>query len=236
LERDEGQESVVDGASRSGAVARAVRVEMLCRRGVAAAGVDGAGVSMAVSSGTPHPVASTDELSALVEELQFTTGEGPCFDAVATRSPVLIGDLSAAEEAIAGRWPGFLDEALAAGIRAVFAFPVGHGATPIGTLDLYRRTPGALVADRLRGALLTADVVGLALVADDDGPDEDDDERGWFHMEVHRAAGMVMVQTGGTIEEALLVMRASAYSEGISVKDLAADVIAGRRRYAEEEL
>jgi hypothetical protein len=190
---------------------------------------------VAVSSGTPHPLASTDELSALVEELQFTTGEGPCLDAVATRSPVLIRDLSLPDEAVAARWPAFLDEALAAGIRAVFAFPIGPGATPVGSLDLYRRTPGALVADRLRGALLTADVVGLALVADDDGSDGDN-ERGWFRMEVHRAAGMVMVQTGGTIEEALLVMRASAYSEGISVNDLAADVVAGRRRYAKEEV
>ena len=225
----------MDGASRSGALVRAARVELLCRRGVEAAGVDGAGVSMSVRTGTSHPVASTDELAALVEELQFTTGQGPCFDAVETRSPVLIGDLSSPGEAVAGRWPVFLDEALAAGVRAVFAFPVGHGTTPLGALDLYRRTPGALASDRLRGALLTADVVGLALVADDDAPDEDDDDRGWFHMEVHRAAGMVMVQTGGTIEEALLVMRASAYSEGISVKDLAADVVAGRRRYAKEE-
>jgi GAF domain-containing protein len=226
----------VGGPGRSGAVARAVRVEALCRRGVQAAAVDGAGVSMSVSSGAPHPVASTDELSALVEELQFTTGEGPCFDAVATRSPVLIGDLASKEEAVASRWPAFLDEALAAGIRAVFAFPVGHGATPVGTLDLYRCAPGPLVSDRLRGALLTADVVGLALVADEDTLDEDDDDRGWFHMEVHRAAGMVMVQTGGTIEEALLVMRASAYGEGISVNDLAAEVVSGRRRYTKEQM
>jgi hypothetical protein len=192
VKRDADQENAVGGPGRSGAVARAVRVEALCRRGVQAAAVDGAGVSMSVSSGAPHPVAS--------------------------------------------RWPAFLDEALAAGIRAVFAFPVGHGATPVGTLDLYRRAPGPLVSERLRGALLTADVVGLALVADEDTLDEDDDDRGWFHMEVHRAAGMVMVQTGGTIEEALLVMRASAYGEGISVNDLAAEVVSGRRRYTKEQM
>ena len=220
---------------RSRAAARALRVEALCRRGADAAGVDGAGVSISVSSGSPHPLASTDELSALVEELQFTTGEGPCFDAVATRSPVLVGDLATKEEAVIGRWPAFLDEALAAGIRAVFAFPLGHGATPVGTLDLYRRTPGPLVSEQLRGALLTADVVGLALVADEDLAKEDDDQ-GWFHMAVHRAAGMVMVQTGGAVSEALLLMRASAYGEGIPVNDVADDVIAGRRRYSKEKL
>jgi len=225
----------MDGASRPGPVARAVRIELLCRRGVEAAAVDGAGVSMTVRSGAAYPVASTDELSALVEELQFTTGEGPCFDVVTTRSPVLIADLTSQDEAVTGRWPAFLDEAVAAGIRAVFAFPVGHGAAPIGTLDLYRRTPGPLGPPQLRGALLTADLVGLALVADDAALEEDE-RQGWFRMEVHRAAGMVMMQTGGTIEDALLLLRASAYGEGISVNDVAADVIAGRRRYSKEQL
>jgi hypothetical protein len=46
---------------------------------------------------------------------------------------------------------------------------------------------------------------------------------------------MVMVQTGGTIEEALLLLRASAYGEGRSVNDVAADVLAGRRRFEKEE-
>jgi hypothetical protein len=220
--------------STSGPGERAARVELLCRRGVLAAGVDGAGVSMTVVSGSPHPVASTDTLSALVEDLQFTTGEGPCFDALATRAPVLIGDLASHEEAVGGRWPAFLDEALQAGVRAVFAFPLGYGSAPVGTLDFYRRTPGGLTGERLRGALVTAEVVGLALVEDALVPDED--EPGLFRMEVHRAAGMVMVQTGGTIEEALLVMRASAYGEGVPVQDLAIDIIEGRRRFTKEQL
>jgi hypothetical protein len=166
----------------------------------------------------------------VVEDLQFTLGQGPCFDSVATRSPILISDLASPEEAVAGRWPAFLDEALSHGIRAVFAFPLGHGATTLGTLDLYRRAPGPLDADQLRGALLTADVVGLALVAEDAVPEEFDDA-GWFRMEVYRAAGMVMVQNGGTIEEALVLMRASAYGEGIPINQLAAEVVQGRRRF-----
>jgi AmiR/NasT family two-component response regulator len=54
-------------------------------------------------------------------------------------------------------------------------------------------------------------------------------------MTVHRAAGMVMVQIDATIEEALLRLRATAYLEGKKINQVANDVVAGRRRFAEEK-
>jgi hypothetical protein len=206
----------------------------LCERGVRAAGVDGAGVSVTVRASSPQPVLSTDARSARIEELQFTLGEGPCFDAAVTRSPVLVSDLSDVGQAVGARWPAFLDEALVVGARAIFAFPLGVGTTAVGTLDLYRTTPGPLSAQQLSASLATADSLGIALLTEDPldvGPENP----GWLRMTVHQAAGMVMVQMGGTIEDALLTLRASAYGEGRSVNDLAADVLAGRRRYQKEE-
>ena len=206
----------------------------LCEHGVRAAGVDGAGVSVTTQGRSPQPVLSTDERAGRIEELQFTLGEGPCFDARATLSPVLVSDLTDAGEAVGARWPAFLDEALMVGARALFAFPLGVGNTAVGTLDLYRTTPGPLSARQLSASLATADSLGNALLTEH--PLEGDLERsGWLRMTVHQAAGMVMVQMGGTIEDALLTLRASAYGEGRSVNDLAADVVAGRRRFHEEE-
>ncbi len=54
-------------------------------------------------------------------------------------------------------------------------------------------------------------------------------------MTVHQAAGMVMAQTGGSIEEALLLLRATAYGQGRPVHELATDVLEGRRTFTEEE-
>jgi AmiR/NasT family two-component response regulator len=54
-------------------------------------------------------------------------------------------------------------------------------------------------------------------------------------MVVHQAAGMVMVQTGTSITGALARLRAVAFSEGISINDLAVDVVTGRRRFSKEE-
>jgi AmiR/NasT family two-component response regulator len=54
-------------------------------------------------------------------------------------------------------------------------------------------------------------------------------------MVVHQAAGMVMAQTDTSIASALAQLRATAFSEGISINDLAADVVAGRRRFSKEQ-
>jgi AmiR/NasT family two-component response regulator len=54
-------------------------------------------------------------------------------------------------------------------------------------------------------------------------------------MTVHQAAGMVMVQTGSSIQDALVLLKATAFSEDRVVNDLAAEVVAGRRRFEQME-
>jgi AmiR/NasT family two-component response regulator len=54
-------------------------------------------------------------------------------------------------------------------------------------------------------------------------------------MSVHQAAGMVMMQAGTSIHDALVMLRATAFAEDTRVTDLAADVIAGRRRFEKTE-
>lgn len=212
------------------------RIGRLCEHGVRAAGVDGIGVSIILADGRPQPLHATDRLSAVVEELQFTLGEGPCFDATASRAPVLVGDLAAAQgRGRAARWPIFADEAIAAGVRAVFAFPLGLGSSSLGTLDMYRADPGPLAEGELADSLVMADAVGMAMLDGDSSTGPGPLDFSSLRMSVHRAAGMVMVQSGGTIETALLLLRASAYGEGRSINELATEVLEGRRRYDKEQ-
>ncbi|MGA8992863.1 MAG: GAF and ANTAR domain-containing protein [Nocardioidaceae bacterium] len=226
----------MDERDRSGGLtdAAVARIGRLCRRGAEAAGVDGAGVTMVTEDGSPQSIFSTDDLSGLLEELQFTLGEGPCVDATQSRSPVLIDDLAVADEAVAPRWTMFLNEAVSAGVRAVFAFPLGSGARTVGTLDLYRCQPGALLPDQLSHSLETADLVAFTLLSEGTGRGTDD-WSGSLRMSVHQAAGMVMVQTGGSIDDALLLLRAASYGEGRPVHEIAAEVIDGHRRYGTEK-
>jgi hypothetical protein len=91
------------------------------------AGVTGAGV-MLMSGEIPRgSLCTTDEVSQLIEELQYTLGEGPCVDAYQQDRVVAEPDLA---DPVTRRWPAFTPPALQAGARAVFGFPlrVRHGA------------------------------------------------------------------------------------------------------------
>jgi hypothetical protein len=210
------------------------RIGRLCVLGSREAGVDGAGVSMLTLDGTPDPVFATDEVSALVEDLQFTLGVGPCFDASRNGSPVLVADLLDRAEGVQSRWPAFVDEAVVAGVRAVFAFPLGMGSIRLGTLDLYRSSPGPLSSAQLARTLDMADNVGMTLLDGGvESPEKSDDMQ--HRAVVHQAAGMVMVQLDVTIEEALVVLRSTAYSESTPINELATAVVDGRRRLTKEQ-
>jgi AmiR/NasT family two-component response regulator len=47
---------------------------------------------------------------------------------------------------------------------------------------------------------------------------------------------MMKLQLGITIQEALAQLRATAYSEQRSIDEIAADVVARRRRFSKEDL
>src|ERR1019366_3287949 len=105
--------------------------------------------------------ASADPARVL-DAVQFTTGEGPCFDAACTLEPVLVSDLHANDEM---RWPAFQDAAERAGIRAVFAFPVRTGRVTFGAFDLFRSAPGPLSLTQLAAAGLVANAAAHILMA-----------------------------------------------------------------------
>jgi hypothetical protein len=213
------------------------RIEWLCRSSLDPAGVDGGGVALVTSRLHRATICATDDVAAVIEEAQFTLGEGPCIDASSGRSPVLVDDLADRSHGVQDRWPGFLDAAARAGVRAVFAFPLRMGAIVLGAMDLYRRTAGPLSPGQLRAALLAADAVAQVLLAlaTATGGLEGSSRHSAFRFRVHAATGMVKVQLGTTIEQALAHLRAVAFAHDRTVDDVATDVIEGRLRFPQEE-
>lgn len=202
--------------------------------------VDGAGISMVTEAGHRGVVCATDDIASRIEELQFTLGEGPCVDAVGSGAPVLVSDIRDGKELTENRWPGFRSGAAEAGVRAAFAFPLNIGAVRIGAIDLYRQRPGHLTPEQTSGALLAADAAALALLDQlaDDEPDfgEDESLRSAYHFQVHQASGMVMIQLGVPIEEALLRLRAYAFASGRDLESVATDIVERRLRLSAEEI
>jgi hypothetical protein len=212
------------------------RISELC---VEMLGVTGAGISMLTTSGNHGVVCATDDVSAKIEDLQLTLGEGPCIDSVAGGSPVLISDLGALGDFSGERWPAFLEGAGAAGVRAVFAFPLRIGAINVGAMDLYRDVPGALADDELPAALMAADAAAHALLHLDDPPGGTaagaSDFGTVYHPQVHQATGMVQVQLGVSTNEAFVRLRARAFATNRSRVHLAGDVVARRVRFSTED-
>lgn len=195
--------------------------------------VSGAGVSMMTSDGVRGVCAASDPHSEVLEELQFTLGEGPCVDAYASRRPVLVPVLA---DGAMTRWPVYAPTVHAKGLRAVFAFPLQVGGARLGVLDVFRDRAGELTPTELTQAVLLTDVAVAALLdqhkrADDGRAPEYLDEAVERRAELFQAQGMVMVQLGVDIGAAMARIRAYAYAENRRVSDVAGDIVARRLQF-----
>ena len=205
----------------------------LCNAAVGALSASGAGVSLVAEDGGRGVAAASDPASERIEELQFVLGEGPCIDAFASRRPVLVPDLT---DRTTNRWPAYISAAHDEGVRAVFAFPLQVGAARLGVLDVFRARAGPLSGDELRQAFAFTDLaVRTLLDAQDDavpGSAADGFDEAIEHSaELFQAQGMVMVQLGVSLAEALVRIRAHTYAENRRLNDVAHDIVARRLRF-----
>lgn len=205
-------------------------LELLCAACATALDLVGAGVTLMNDAGNQGVVAASDRLTARLENLQLDLGEGPNLDAGRDSRPVF-ADLRTGAMAA---WPGFGPGAQAAGVRSVLAFPLHVGALRLGSLCLYRSTPGDLDQDQTTTALAYADAAvavllhleaqmlpGLALHPELGEPLE-------YRAEVHQATGFLAVQASVGLAEALLLLRAQAFLRDEPLVQVARAVLAGR--------
>lgn len=211
-------------------------LQRLCRAAARVLPATGVGVSVMSDEGHHVTAAASDARSVLVEELQFTLGEGPCLEAYSTGRPVLSADLS---QDAARRWPGYGPAAHEHGVRAVFAFPLQIGTTRLGALDVYRDEVGALPRPALVQALTFADVAIRSLL---DAQRESQTDESTLPLtealdnrfEVYQAQGMVSIQLRVGMAEAMVRLRAHAYAQNQRLSDVADDIVT-RRLTLEED-
>jgi hypothetical protein len=205
----------------------------LCEAARDITGAAGAGAMLMSGDVAVGSLCTTNQVSSLVEELQFTLGEGPCVDAYKQDRVVLEPDLQIGGMPL---WPAFTPPAVEAGVQAVFAFPLRVGTVRLGALDLYRDEAGPMSDDQHADALVMAEVIAnWVLDVQAEAPagsvagelERDAD----FHFMVHNAAGAVSVQLEVSIAEALIRLRAHAFSHGRPLRDVAEDVVERRLRF-----
>lgn len=200
----------------------------LCEACPAVVGVTGAAVMLMSGDVPGGSLCASDEVSHLIEDLQYTLGEGPCVDAYRQDAVVAEPDLA---DPVTRRWFAFTPPVLEAGVRAVFGFPLRAGAVRLGALNLYREVPGPLTGDQHADALVVASVMARWVLeaqagAPPDAMAESLEAGADFHFAVHNAAGIVSVQEGISVAEALIRLRAHAFGASRPLADVARDVIA----------
>ena len=122
----------------------------------------------------------------------------------------------------------------------MFAFPLQIGGISLGALNLYRDRPGAMLSRDLSRALIFADAATAVLLylqrqmrTDGLHPDlTDPHDRSAL---VHQATGMIAVQAGVDLGEALLLLRARAYSTEQTALQVARAVVARTLRFSPED-
>jgi hypothetical protein len=204
----------------------------LCAAFPAIVGVDGAGVMLMSGDIRRGSLCSTDEVSHRIEDLQYTLGEGPCVDAYQQDIAVIEPDLA---DPATSRWPFFTPSALQAGVRAVFGFPMRVGAARLGALNFYRGARGPLTGEQHADAMVVADVTARWVLEVQAGAPHgavaaELEANADFHFAVHNAAGIVSVQEGISVTDALIRLQAHAFSSDRLLADVARDVIAHRLR------
>jgi hypothetical protein len=204
----------------------------LCAAAKQALSASGAAVAVMAEDGVRGVTVASDPASERIEELQALLGEGPLTDAFANRHPVLVPDLAAA----VARWPVYTPATTDLGVRAVFAFPLQVGAARLGVLEIFRIRPGPLSHDELRQALMFAEVALTTLLDGQESAPPGAPAEGLAggverRAELFQAQGMVMVQLGVGLTEALARMRAHAYADNRQLGEVAADIVARRLRF-----
>lgn len=191
--------------------------------------ITGAAISVFGGTANETTFCTTDPVAARLDELQFDLGEGPRQEAVRSRRPVLIPHLRDEEHAF---WPVFGQALLETEAAALFVFPLIVGSLDVGVVELYRSTPGPLRYEELAAARLLAGKTAWAVLDHvltlNSAPSAGSSSNGspLSRREIHQATGMVIAQTASTPAQALQLLRAHAFSQERTVREIAVDVVA----------
>ncbi|QNG38588.1 GAF and ANTAR domain-containing protein [Geodermatophilaceae bacterium NBWT11] len=190
---------------------------------------DAAGIMLADAHGQLQVVASNSHAVEMLELFELQADSGPCVDCFRTGEAVTPPDLAT----VRSWWPTFAPRVEALGFASAQAIPMRLRSDVIGALNIFRTREGALVDRDLKLGRALADVATVALISDRtitarqlvaDQLQEALNSR----VVLEQAKGMLAQQAGVSVEEAFTVMRTYARRSGRGLREVAADVVAGR--------
>ena len=173
----------------------------------------------------PATAACTDPLASQADEIQFRTGDGPCFHAMRHAQVVRIDDLATDR-----RWPRFSRQAAALGVRSCLAVPLFEDNEPAGALTLYARRPGAFGAAEVRRAERFARNASGALTLAlrmASCSDLNDQLKSSIVSRaiIDQALGVIMATERCPQDKAFSLLRTVSQNTNVKLRDLAATIV-----------
>jgi hypothetical protein len=191
----------------------------------------GAAIVLMGNRSTQGIASTTDSLTASIQDLEFTLGEGPGIEAFSQIEAVCIHDL----DSVASRWAFFAPAASGLGVRSIYSLPLRSGRLAMGTVTLWSDRPGGLDDARLVDAVLVAELVSRVVLTMQS--ETTSESLAWaldlsdHRIVVHQATGMISAQLDCAIDEALVRLRAHAYAAEQPIDEVANAVITRQLRF-----
>ena len=121
----------------------------------------------------------------------------------------------------------------------MFAYPLAFKGARVGVMTLYQDGEGELATMQHEDSIVVAQIItetilSLQDVAPEGTLSKDLDEIVAYRAQVHQASGMVSIQLEISVAEALLRIRAHAFTTGLPIGVVAADIVARRLRLVDD--
>lgn len=175
--------------------------------------------------GGAFTAASSDDLAARADEIQYGADEGPCLDALRRSRIVEVTDLREDD-----RWCRYREHALQLGIASSLSLPVAVDGETVGALNLYATSPAAFTeaARRHAVAFTTQGATALSVIlrqADQALLHQQLTDAMASRSVIDQALGVLMGQQRYTASEAFALLRQASQNRNRKLRDVAAKII-----------
>jgi transcriptional regulator with GAF, ATPase, and Fis domain len=170
----------------------------------------------------PSTVAASDEVPLRVDNLQYSTGQGPCLQALAQSDIAQANDLLTDQQ-----WPAFAAQAVTVtGIRSMLSFRLYLDEHAHGALNFYSSKPDAFDEAAVAVGAIFASYASLTMLNTLQGDEILQLNKALqSNREIGVAIGILMACTLTTQEEAFDRLRVASQHLHVKLRDIASEVV-----------
>jgi GAF domain-containing protein len=181
-------------------------------------GFDHVGISITHRDGTIETKSATDQLVRDLDDLQYSLQEGPCYDSI-RGSGVTTVEHARHDQ----RWPTYMPEAVARGLRAQLAVGLYSDRCSLGGINLYSTSSETIAEEAIGIAELFAAQAAIALGRSREATQMH--EALETRKLIGQAIGLVMQRYEMNEERAFQYLLRASSTSNIKLRDIAAELV-----------